>query len=98
VDDRADVRQDRHWWLAVWALRAGFGSLVVVLAGVVLLATGITPWVLTAGVVGWLVSAVVTLTGVVLAWRSADPRPGFWATRWQLLRDTVHRRPGGPPG
>jgi hypothetical protein len=41
-----------------------FGGQAVAIAGILLMVTGSTPWVLTAGVVVWLAMAAVTLTGV----------------------------------
>jgi hypothetical protein len=61
--------------------------------GVVVLATGSTPWVLAVGVVIWLAAAAVTLTGVVRARQELpEPRPGWWSMRFILIHDTVHAR------
>jgi hypothetical protein len=79
--------------MAVWALRAGYLALAVALAGVIVLLSGSTPWILAIGVIGWLAAAAVTLNGVFRA-RSElpDPRPGLWSLRLMLLHDTVHAR------
>lgn len=94
MDEPAELQHNRHWRMAVWSLRVGFAGLAVVVAGVVLLSSGSTPWVLAAGVIVWLAAAAVTVTGVFWA-RSelAEPRPGLWPMRFMLLRDTVHARP-----
>jgi hypothetical protein len=77
--------------MAVWALRAGYLALAVAIAGVIVTASGSTPWVLAVGVIGWLTAAVVTLTGVFWARHALpEPRPGFWSMRWMLIHDTVH--------
>jgi len=96
MDEPAELRSNRHWRLAVWALRVGYVALAVTIVGVIVMASGSTPWVLAIGVVIWVAAAAVTLTGVFRA-RSElpEPRPGFWPMRWMLLDDTIHaRRPG----
>ena len=80
--------------MAVWSLRGGFFGLAVAIAGIIVLSSGSTPWVLGAGVLIWLVAAAVTLTGVFRARRELpDPRPGLWPIRFMLIRDTVRARP-----
>ena len=93
MDEPAELRNNRHWRMAVWALRLGYLGLAVVIAGIVVMWSGSTAWVLAAGVFIWLAAATVTLTGVFWA-RSElpEPRPGLWPMRWMLLRDTVHAR------
>jgi uncharacterized membrane protein YjjB (DUF3815 family) len=89
VDELAGLRTNRHWRMAVWALRLGYLGLGVAIAGII----ATTPWVLVVGVVIWLAAAAVTLTGVFWARRELpEPRPGFWPMRWMLLHDTVHAR------
>jgi hypothetical protein len=79
--------------MAVWALRAGYAGLAVGIVGVIVLATGSTPWVLAVGVVIWLAAAAVILTGVVWARQELpEPRPGWWSMRFMLIHDTVHVR------
>ena len=97
MDEPPELQQNRQWRTAVWALRAGFAALAVALVGIVLLSSGSTPWVLAVGVIGWLVAAAVTLTGVFRA-RSQlpEPRPGWWPLRFMLIHDTVHPRVPAP--
>ena len=75
--------------MAVWALRLGYLALAAAIVGLIVT----TQWVLAVGVIIWLATASVTLTGVFWA-RSElpEPRPGFWPMRWMLLHDTVHAR------
>jgi hypothetical protein len=88
------LHRDRHWRTAIWALRTGYAGLGVVLIGVLLVVSGSTPWVLAVGAVIWLAAAAVTLTAVYRAWRDQPaPRPGFWAVRFALLRDSVRPEP-----
>lgn len=89
MDEPAELQNNRHWRMAVWALRLGYLGLAVAIAGLIVT----TPPVLAVGVILWLVAAAVTLTGVFRA-RSElpEPRPGLWPMRWMLLRDTVHAR------
>ena len=93
MDEPTELRNNRHWKMAVWALRLGYLGLAVVIVGIVVMWSGSTAWVLGAGVFIWLAAATVTLTGVFWA-RSElpEPRPGLWPMRWMLLRDTVHAR------
>ena len=89
VTPSAGLRSNRHWRTAVWALRVGYGALVV---GIVGLITS-SAWLVAVAVVVWLAVAAVTLTGVFRArGEQPEPRPGFWPMRWMLLRDTVHLR------
>lgn len=82
--------------MAVWALRTGFAGLAVVIAGVILLSAGATPWVLALGVAVWVVAAAVTVTGVFRARQALpEPRPGWWSLRFMLIHDTVHARATG---
>jgi hypothetical protein len=97
VDEPPELRQNGPWRTAVWALRVGFLGLAVGIAGLVVLLSGSTPWVLAVGVVIWLGAAAVTLTGVVRARQELpEPRPGWWSMRFMLLRDTVRARSSVP--
>jgi hypothetical protein len=94
MDEPAALQHNGHWRVAVWALRVGYLALAVALVGIVVMRSGSTPWVLAAGVIGWLFAAAVTVTGVVWARRElAEPRPGLWSMRFMLLRDTVRALP-----
>jgi hypothetical protein len=80
--------------MAVWSLRVGYVGLAVAVAGLALLLSGSTPWVLAAGIVVWIASAGVTLAGFFWARHELpDPRPGYWPMRFMLISDTVHARP-----
>ncbi len=79
--------------MAVWALRVGYLALVVVVAGLIAMVSGSTPWVLAGGVILWLAAAAVTVTGFLLARQELpEPRPGFWSIRLMLIHDTTHAR------
>jgi hypothetical protein len=85
------LRHNRHWRMAVWALRVGYVALAVALTGLIAMAAGTTPWILAAGVIGWLAAATVTLAGVIWARHDLpEPRPGYWPMRFTLIHDTVH--------
>jgi hypothetical protein len=93
MDEPTELQRNEHWRMAVWALRGGFFGLAIALVGIILLSSGSTPWVLAVGVIIWLLAACVTLTGVFWTHHELpEPRPGFWALRFMLLRDTVHVR------
>src|SRR5215472_13794223 len=94
MDEPAELRHNRHWRMSVWALRVGYLGLIVGIAGLMVLSTGSTSWVLAAGVIIWLAAAAVTLTGVFRARHDLpEPRPGLWPMRFMRLHDTVHTRP-----
>ena len=45
MDEPPELHSNAHWRMAVWALRVGYGGLGVAIAGVIVMATGSTPWV-----------------------------------------------------
>jgi hypothetical protein len=93
MDDPPELEHNRRWRMAVWALRAGYIALIVALAGIIVMVTGSTPWVLAAGVICWLVCVAVTLTGFLRARHElAEPRPGLWSMRLRLIHDSAHAR------
>jgi hypothetical protein len=93
VDEPEELHDNEHWRTAVWALRIGFAALAVAVVGVIVMVTTSNPWVLAAGVVGWLGVAVVTVTFVFRARNElSEPRPGLWPMRFMLLRDTIHAK------
>ena len=63
------------------------------MAGIIVLVSGSTPWVLAVGVIAWLACAAVTVTGALWSrHEQSEPRPGLWSVRLLLIRDTVHAR------
>ena len=93
MEEPPELQHNGHWRMAVWALRVGYLGLIVGIAGLVVMLSGSTPWILAAGVIIWLAAAAVTLTGVFRARHDLpEPRPGLWPMRFMLLRDTVHAR------
>jgi hypothetical protein len=77
--------------MAVWALRLGYVGLAAALVGLIALAFGATPWILAGGVIIWLATVPVTLTGFL--WTRHDlpePRPRLWSMRLMLIHDSVH--------
>jgi hypothetical protein len=98
MDEPAELQRNRRWRIAVWALRVGGLGLAVGLVGVIVILTGGTPWILAVGVIIWIASAAVTLTGFFQARHELpEPRPGFWSMRWMLIHDTVHARSSVAP-
>ena len=84
--------------MAVWALRAGYLGLTVAFVGLIVMSSGSTPWVLAVGVIIWLATAVVTMTGFFWARHELpEPRPGYWSMRFMLIHDTVHARSSAQP-
>lgn len=93
MDEPPELQENRHWRMAVWALRVGFVGLAVAISGLIVMSTGSTPWVLAVGVLIWLAAAAVTLTGFFLSRRElSQPRPGYWSMRFMLIHDTFHAR------
>jgi len=91
MDEPSGLQDNRHWTMAVWALRVGYVGLAAALAGLIVMLLGSTPWVLAVGVIIWLAAATVTLAGFF--WSRHDlpePRPGYWSMRFMLIHDTVH--------
>ncbi|HEY6836810.1 MAG TPA: hypothetical protein VI142_10235 [Gaiellaceae bacterium] len=67
--------------------------MAVVVAGLIVMSAGSTPWVLAGGVILWLAAAAATLTGFLQARHELpEPRPGSWSMRFMLIHDTVHAR------
>ncbi len=92
MEERPKLNRNGLWRVAVWALRVGYLGLAVAIAGLVALAFGSTPWVLACGVVIWLATVPVTLTGFLSARHELpEPRPRLWSMRLMLIRDSVHR-------
>jgi hypothetical protein len=91
MEEPPELRHNGHWRMAVWALRVGYLALAVAVAGLIVMLSGSTAWVLVVGVISWLAVAAVTLTGVFWARRDLpEPRPGWWSMRFMLIRDTMH--------
>jgi hypothetical protein len=91
MDEPAALQHNGHWRMAVWALRVGFLALAIAITGLIATLAGSTPWVLAVGVIIWLVTAAVTLTGFFWARHELpEPRPGYWTMRFMLIRDTIH--------
>ena len=79
--------------MAVWALRVGYVGLSVAFAGLIALTFGSTSWVLACGVILWLVTVPMTLTGFLLARHElVEPRPSLWSMRLMLIHDSVHHQ------
>ena len=72
MEERPELQHNGHWRMAVWALRVGYLGLAVAIAGLIALAFGSTSWVLASGVIIWLATVPVTLTGA----RVIGPAPG----------------------
>jgi hypothetical protein len=91
MEERPDLHDIGLWRMAVWALRVGYLGLAVAMAGLVGLAFGCTPWVLACGVIVWIATVPVTLTGCVSARHELpEPRPNLWSMRLMLVHDSVH--------
>jgi hypothetical protein len=91
MDELAGLQRDRHWRMAIWSLRVGYIALVTAVVGLIVYWAGFTPWVLGVGVIAWLVTVVVTLTGFLWARRRLpEPRVRLWSMRMRLIHDSVH--------
>ncbi len=77
--------------MAVWSLRVGYIGLAVCMAGLIVTLSGSTPWVRAVGVIIWLGTVVVTLTGFLWAkHKLSEPRPTLWSMRVMLIHDSFH--------
>jgi hypothetical protein len=93
MEARPELQHAGLWRMAVWALRVGYIGLAVAIAGLIALVFGSTPWVLAIGVIIWLATVPVTLTGFLLARHELlEPRPRLWSMRLMLIHDSVHAR------
>ncbi len=93
VNEPLDLQYNGHWRTAVRALRVGFVGLAIAIAGLIVMSSGSTPWVLAIGVIIWLGSAAVTLAGFFRSRHELpEPRPGYWSMRFMLIHDTFHAR------
>ena len=91
LDEPLELQHNGHWRMAVWALRVGYLGLAVAIAGLVALAFGSTSWVLAGGVIIWLATVPVTLTGFLWARKELpEPRPRLWSMRLMLIHDSTH--------
>lgn len=91
MQERPELQHNGLWRMAVWALRVGYLGLAVAIAGLIALAFGSTPWVLASGVIIWLATVLVTLTGFLSARHELpEPRPRLWSMRMMLIHDSVH--------
>jgi hypothetical protein len=91
VDAQRKLEKNKPWRTAVWSLRVGYVGLVVAGIGLIALAFGATPWVLASGVIVWLATVPLTLTGFLSARHAlAEPRPSLWSMRLGLIHDSVH--------
>jgi len=98
MEEPQELQHNGCWRMAVWALRVGYVGLAIALGGLVVLAAGSTPWVLAVGVIIWLATVAVTLTGFLRARHDLpDPRPRIWSMRLMLFRHTVHTRSSAQP-
>ncbi len=93
MDKPPVLQRDGSWRTAVWALRVGFVALAVVIAGLIVMLLGSTPWVLGVGEIGWLIAVVVALGGFFWSRHLLPkPRPGLWSMRFMLIHDSLHSR------
>ena len=93
MDEPPELQYNGYWRMAVLALRVGYVGLSVVIARLIVMSLGSTPWVLAVGVIIWLAVAAVTLAGFFWSRHELpEPRPGYWSMRFMLIHDTVHAR------
>jgi hypothetical protein len=91
VDEPPELQHNGYWRVAVWSLRVGYIGLAVAFAGLIVTLSGSTPWVLAVGVIIWLGTVAVTLTGFLRARHELpEPRPTFWSMPFMLIHDSTH--------
>jgi hypothetical protein len=90
LEQRLELQDNGSWRMAVWALRVGYVGLAIAVAGLIALAFGSTPWVVASGVIIWLATVPVTLTGFLSTRHGLpEPRPRLWSMRLMLIYDSV---------
>ena len=95
VNEPLELQRSAPWRTAIWSLRVGYVGLVVAAAGLIVALAGRTSWILAVGVIVWLVTVPVTLTGFLLARRELpEPRPTFWSMRFMLVHYSWVKRVG----
>lgn len=93
MDEPPELQHNGRWRTAVWALRVGYVGLAVAIAGLIVMSSESTRWVLAIGVIIWLVAAVVTMAGFFLSRHELPgPRPEYWSMRFMLIHDTFHAK------
>ena len=98
MEEPPELQENRHWRMAVVALRVGYVGLAVAVVGLIMMSSGSTPWLLAVGAFIWLAAAAVTLAGVVWSRHELpEPRPGYWSLRFMLIHDTVTVRTSTHP-
>jgi hypothetical protein len=91
VGEQPELQHNGHWRMAVRALRLGYIGLVVAAAGLIVTLAGSTPWVLAVGMIIWVGTVPVTLTGFLRARHElSEPRPTLWSMRLMLVHDSTH--------
>jgi hypothetical protein len=91
MEEPPELQHNAEWRAAVWSLRVGYIGLAVALTGLIVTLSGSTPWVLAVGVIIWLATVIVTLTGFLRARHELpEPRPTFWSMRFMLIHDSTH--------
>lgn len=91
LNEPLELQRNSHWRMAVWSLRVGYVGLVVGGAGLIVTLAGGTPWILAVGMIIWLATVPVTLTGFLRARRELpEPRPTLWSMRVSLIHDSTH--------
>jgi hypothetical protein len=94
MDEPQELQRNGHWRMAVWALRVGYVGLTVAFVGLIVTLSGSTPWVLGVGMIIWLGTVAVTLTGFLRARHELpEPHPTFWSMRLMLIHDSTHALP-----
>jgi hypothetical protein len=92
MEEPPELQHNGHWRMAVWALRVGYLGLAVAIAGLIALAFGSTSWVQASGVIIWLATVPVTLTGFLWA-RHELPEPGPGSGRCGSCSSTTPSTP-----
>jgi hypothetical protein len=91
MEEPPELQRNRYWRIAIWSLRVGYIGLAIALVGLIVTFSGSTSWVLAVGVITWLGTVAVTLTGFVRARHELpEPRPTLWSMRLMLIHDSTH--------
>jgi hypothetical protein len=90
MNEPAELALNKNWRLSVISLRIGLAGLLIAALGLLLSLTGNTSWVLSIGVIWWLITVVITLVTFFMARHDlGEKRPGLWSMRMMLARNAL---------
>jgi hypothetical protein len=87
MDELPELQYNAHWRTAVWAFRVGCFGLAIAIAGLIVMSSGSTPWVLAIGVIIWAAAAAAAASAAAASAAAASAAvtlAGFFRSRHEL--------------